>query len=41
MTVVVGPSTPSAEHDGVTYWFCCPGCRSRFAQDPATYLAAS
>src|SRR5580765_7429049 len=29
----------SAEHAGVTYWFCNPGCRERFAADPARFLA--
>jgi xanthine dehydrogenase accessory factor len=39
MTVAVSADTPSAEHLGVTYWFCCPGCRGRFARDPERYLA--
>ncbi|HEX6596957.1 MAG TPA: XdhC family protein [Acidimicrobiales bacterium] len=30
MTVDVNERTPSAERDGKTYWFCCPGCRWRF-----------
>jgi Cu+-exporting ATPase len=29
----------SAEHEGVTYWFCNPGCRARFVADPRSYLA--
>ena len=41
MTVAVGPDTPSVEHTGTTYWFCCPGCRSRFAKDPAPFLASA
>jgi len=40
MTVAVVPDTPSAEHAGVTYWFCCPGCRGRFVRDPGRFLAA-
>jgi xanthine dehydrogenase accessory factor len=40
MTVAVGPDTPSAEHAGATYWFCCPGCRARFVREPAQFLAA-
>jgi xanthine dehydrogenase accessory factor len=40
MTVAVGPDTQSAEYDSATYWFCGPGCRSRFAQDPVPYLAS-
>ncbi|HET9289320.1 MAG TPA: XdhC family protein [Gaiella sp.] len=41
MTVAVGADTPSAEHEGSTYWFCCPGCRGRFARNPAKYLASA
>ncbi len=28
------------EHDGTTYYFCCAGCRTKFAADPARYLRA-
>ncbi len=28
----------SAEHRGVTYYFCNPGCRERFTADPEKYL---
>ncbi len=31
----------SFEHGGVTYYFCCDGCRTRFQADPAKYLAKS
>jgi len=31
MTVVVGDGTPHAVVDGVEHWFCCAGCRDRFA----------
>jgi xanthine dehydrogenase accessory factor len=41
MTVAVGSDTPTAEHEGTTYWFCCAGCRSRFAKDPAAFLAST
>ena len=41
MTVAVGADTPSAAHEGTTYWFCCPGCRGRFARDPTKYLASA
>jgi xanthine dehydrogenase accessory factor len=41
MTVAVGADTPSAEHAGTTYWFCCPGCRGRFARDPSRFLASA
>ncbi|HJS49317.1 MAG TPA: XdhC family protein [Gaiellaceae bacterium] len=41
MTVAVGPDTLQAEHAGTTYWFCCPGCRSRFAKNPEAFLASA
>ena len=41
MTVAVGPDTLQAEHEGTTYWFCSPGCRSRFAKDPAAFLTSA
>lgn len=30
MSVAAVPGTPSLEHDGHTYYFCCEGCRSQF-----------
>ena len=38
----VDPATAqhSFEHDGKTYYFCCAGCRTKFAADPARYLGA-
>ena len=39
MTVTVDAASPSVEHDGTTYYFCCPGCRAAFEKDPASYLA--
>ena len=38
MTIAVGPSSPSFEHIGKTYYFCCNGCRECFAADPVLYL---
>ena len=33
------PATaPFHEHAGQRYWFCCEGCRKRFAQSPQRYL---
>jgi len=29
------------EHAGTTYFFCSPGCRAKFAADPAKYLDTS
>jgi xanthine dehydrogenase accessory factor len=39
MTVPADASSPSLEHDGVTYRFCSVGCRSSFANAPATFLS--
>ena len=39
----VDPTTAkhSLVHDGRTYFFCCAGCRTKFAADPARYLTAA
>lgn len=41
MTVAAVESTPYAELDGTTTWFCCPGCRTAFLAEPARYARAS
>jgi xanthine dehydrogenase accessory factor len=33
MTVTVMDDTPHLAHDGVDYWFCNPGCRTRYAEE--------
>ena len=38
MTVTAGPSAYPFAHEGVTYYFCCAGCRRAFGKDPASYL---
>lgn len=38
MTVTAGPEGRPLEHEGVTYYFCCAGCRSAFESDPAAYI---
>jgi Cu+-exporting ATPase len=38
MTVDVATSKHRLDHGGVTYHFCCAGCRTKFAADPANYL---
>ena len=38
MTVAADSSSKSYEHEGVTYYFCCPGCRYSFKENPASYL---
>ena len=40
MTVRADASSHPYEHDGVTYHFCCVGCRETFAKDPHAYLPA-
>jgi xanthine dehydrogenase accessory factor len=37
MAVEAGPDSLQREHDGVTYYFCCAGCRQAFDRDPAAY----
>ena len=34
------PPGGTAEHEGETYYFCAPGCRTAFAEDPAQFLSA-
>jgi xanthine dehydrogenase accessory factor len=38
MTVPAGPASRPLEHDAVTYYFCCAGCRSEFEKDPAAHV---
>jgi xanthine dehydrogenase accessory factor len=40
MTVRADASAHPFEHDGVTYHFCCVGCRDAFAKDPHAHLPA-
>ncbi len=39
----VDPATSRHSHvyDGVTYYFCCDGCRTKFAAAPAKYLGGT
>ena len=41
MDVKIADAKHSADVDGVTYYFCCPGCRARFVKDPQRYLATA
>ena len=41
MTVATNRSSFPLEHQGVTYYFCCAGCRQAFEADPAAYLKES
>jgi len=39
----VDPRNPpggSTEYQGVTYYFCAPGCKRHFEEDPQKYLAS-
>ncbi|QEH31816.1 Silver exporting P-type ATPase [Aquisphaera giovannonii] len=38
MTVDPARAAARAEHAGRSYFFCCEGCRKKFAADPATFL---
>jgi xanthine dehydrogenase accessory factor len=40
MTVQADSSSRPFEHDGITYFFCCAGCRAAFERDPAVHLIA-
>jgi xanthine dehydrogenase accessory factor len=38
MTVDVDPRNRPVRYGGVTYYFCCTGCRDAFERDPAAYV---
>lgn len=38
MTVDAVPSNRPFEHQGVTYYFCAPGCRKAFEKDPGSFI---
>jgi xanthine dehydrogenase accessory factor len=38
MSVAVAGARHLASHEGLTYYFCCSGCRARFAADPRRFL---
>ncbi|HEY0249162.1 MAG TPA: permease [Gryllotalpicola sp.] len=40
MTVSPGTAAASFEHEGMTYYFCSPGCRTAFELKPEAFLAA-
>ena len=37
MKVQPQDATPSVEHGGRTWYFCCAGCRTKFEAAPARY----
>ena len=38
MSVRTAGAAHNHEHDGTVYFFCCAGCRTKFAQSPAEHL---
>ncbi|HEU0087368.1 MAG TPA: XdhC family protein [Pseudonocardiaceae bacterium] len=40
MTVAVASARHTFDHEGVTYYFCCPACRKAFEKDPAAFVGA-
>ncbi len=41
MTVSPTESPHIHEHAGIVYFFCCAGCRRKFAADPSAYLSGA
>jgi xanthine dehydrogenase accessory factor len=41
MTVTAGPEGLPLERNGVTYYFCCAGCRQAFENEPAAHQSGS
>jgi xanthine dehydrogenase accessory factor len=41
MTVTAGPESMPLERDGVTFYFCCAGCRQAFENEPAAHPSGS
>jgi YHS domain-containing protein len=33
-----GPDAITAEYKGMTYYFCAPGCKRSFQQEPEKFL---
>jgi xanthine dehydrogenase accessory factor len=40
MTVEVGSARHKVDHDGTTYYFCCPGCLKAFEGDPVAFAGS-
>jgi Cu+-exporting ATPase len=41
MSVTIAGAKHTAEVGGVTYYFCCGGCRKRFLDDPRAFGAGA
>ena len=39
--MTVEATSPKAEYQGTTYYFCCGGCKKKFEADPAKYVKKS
>jgi xanthine dehydrogenase accessory factor len=40
MTVMASAASMPATRDGITYYFCCAGCRQKFTENPDAYTKA-
>ncbi|MFQ5933487.1 MAG: YHS domain-containing protein [Dehalococcoidia bacterium] len=40
MMVDKGKAGATSEHEGETYYFCAPGCKHMFDEDPAKYIGS-
>lgn len=40
MTVEVGTAKHTVDHEGITYYFCAPGCARAFKKDPADFIGS-
>ena len=41
MTVAENAPAATSKYKGVTYYFCAPGCKVAFDEDPERYLKSS
>lgn len=39
MTVAADKSNRPFDYEGTTYYFCAPGCRTRFEKDPSSFIS--
>jgi Cu+-exporting ATPase len=39
MTVTAEKSNRPFDYEGTTYYFCAPGCRTRFEKDPSSFIS--
>lgn len=38
MTIAREEAAATAKYEGQTYYFCAPGCKAKFEEDPEAYL---